>query len=125
MVTSSSSSRGERCAAIARSGVLPTGLGGRAVVALLLALEPGLASPGPLELVLDVDGQLAQPLGLDLDLVAVHERVETAMVGAGGQDVAGFEGVNRGDPLDAAGDLVGHVVGVEVLHQGTVVPELD
>ena len=69
--------------------------------------------------------QLAQACAFELDRVAVHERVQAAMVGAGGEDVARLQRVDGGDPLDAARDLVRHVVGVEVLLQLAVDPQLD
>src|SRR5205823_4306451 len=103
--------------------VLSADLRGRVAAALLLHLEAGLAGPGPLQFILHVDGELADSLGLDLDLVAVHKRVQAAMVGAGGQDVARLQRVDRRDPLDAPRDVVRHVVGVEVLHQDAAVPE--
>ena len=62
---------------------------------LLLALEARLARPGALEVVAHVEAQPAQALGLELDLVAVLERVQAAMVGAGGEDVAGLQRVDR------------------------------
>jgi len=45
------------------------------------------------------------------------------MIGPRGENVTRLEGVDGGDPLDAAGDLVGHVVGVEVLLQLAVDPQ--
>ena len=47
------------------------------------------------------------------------------MVGAGRQDVARQQRVDRRHPLDAAGDLVRHVVGVELLHHSAVVGQHD
>ena len=35
----------------------------------------------------------------ELDVVAVHERIEPSMVGAGYENVAGVQRVNRGDPF--------------------------
>src|SRR5271165_1731189 len=92
---------------------------------LLVHLQTGLASPGTLQLVLDVESKPAETVDLELDLVAVLEGVEAAVVGAGGDDVARLQGVDRGQPLDAARDLVCHIAGVEVLHQGAVVPQPD
>src|SRR5262249_13800002 len=79
--------------------------------ALVLHVEARLATPGALEVVAHVEAQLAEPFGLELDHVTVLEGVEAAVVGAGRQYVAGLEGVDRADPLDAARDLVRHVVG--------------
>src|SRR5215203_5098928 len=59
----------------------------------LLVLETGDARPGSLVLVLDLDVQRAKPLAGKLNLVAIHERVQSAMVGAGGQDIAGQQRV--------------------------------
>src|SRR5258705_12717435 len=58
---------------------------------LLLALEPGFARPGALQLVFHADDEPAQPVHFQLDPIAVLERREAAMVGAGGQDVARLE----------------------------------
>src|SRR5882672_3852329 len=96
---------------------------GRLLRRLLVHLQSRPPIPGALQLVLDVEGELPDAVDFELDLVAVHERVEAAMVGAGGDDVAGLQRVDRRQPLDAARDLVPHVVGVEVLHQGAVVPQ--
>src|SRR5262249_34104406 len=105
--------------------VLAGRLRGRAFLALVLAGQARLAAPGALEVVADADVQPAEALALQLDGVAVLEAAEPAMVGAGGEDVAGLQRVDRRHPLDAARDLVGHVVGVEVLLQLSVHPELD
>src|SRR5262245_63531921 len=80
--------------------VLPGQLRRRSVLALVLAVEPGLARPGALEIVAHVEAQPTEPLGLQLDAVAVLEAAQPTMVGAGGQDVAGLQGVDRRDPLD-------------------------
>src|SRR5205807_4369528 len=108
-----------------RGRVLPGQLRRRALELLFLTVEPGLPAPGPLEVVPDVEAQPAEPIGLDLDAIAVLEAAEPAMVRAGRDDVAGVEGVDRGDPLDAARDLVGHVARVVVLLELAVHPELD
>src|SRR5262249_50154651 len=107
-------------------GVLAGGL--RRRPAFLLAFGRLLgrgAGPGALELVLAVELQAGEAFGLELDHVAVHERAQAAMVGAGREDVAGFHRVDRAHPLDTARDLVRHVVGVEVLLEGAVDPQLD
>src|SRR5215467_4166999 len=84
---------------------------------LFLPIEPRLTAPGALEVVADVEAQPAELLGLDLDAIAVLEPAEPAMIRAGGKNVAGIERMDRGDPLDAARNLVGHVAGVVVLLQ--------
>src|SRR5688572_28929634 len=75
---------------------------GDALAALLRPLEPGGTSPGALELVAYLDAQLAEALGLELHRVAVHEARQAAMVGAGGEDVARLERVDRSHPFDRA-----------------------
>src|SRR5437867_1379089 len=67
----------------------------RLLVGLFVALEARLARPGPLQIVIDAEGQAAEALSFELDLVTVHKRVEAAMVGAGGDDVAGQQRVDR------------------------------
>ena len=88
-------------------------------------VEPRFPAPGALELVAHVEAQLAEPFDFQLDHVAVHERVQAAVIGAGRQNVAGLQRMDRADPLDAARDLVRHVVGVEVLLQYAVDPQPD
>src|ERR1700687_966815 len=68
---------------------------------LAVTLQSRLACPGPLEIV--ADGYLEPPQAFDFQLhhIAVHERIEPAVVGAGRDDVAGIEMVDRGHPLDA------------------------
>src|ERR1700752_1877088 len=51
-------------------------------------LEAGLARPAPLQIVFDAELQPAEPFGFELDRIPVHERVETPVVGPGGDDVA-------------------------------------
>src|SRR5580704_7915893 len=63
-------------------------LGVHAFRAALLMLQAGDARPRALLIVAHRDVQRAAALAGELDLVAVHERIEPAMVGAGGQDVA-------------------------------------
>src|ERR1700745_882412 len=64
----------------------------------LVHLETRLTFPFALQLVLDVAGEPAEALGLDFDFVAVHKRIETAMVCAGGDDVARLQRMDRGQP---------------------------
>ena len=52
-------------------------------VSFLGALQPGLARPGALQGIADVDGELAEALAFQLDFVAIHEGVEAAMRAAG------------------------------------------
>src|SRR5262245_34722500 len=40
---------------------------------LLLAVEPGLTQPCPLQLIFDVEPKFPQPLSFEFDDVAVHE----------------------------------------------------
>src|SRR5436190_19767562 len=72
---------------------------GRLLLRRLMHLEARLALPFALQLVLDAESEAPEPLGLDLDLVAVHERIEPAMVGARGDDVARLRGGDRGHPI--------------------------
>src|SRR5262245_20891893 len=92
---------------------------------LLLVLQPGVTRPGALEVVAHADAQLAESFGFQLDLIAVLERAQASMIRAGRQNVAGLERVDRRHPLDAARDLVSHVVAVEVLLQRAVHPQPD
>ncbi len=88
-------------------------------------LEARGPRPGPLEVVFDVNREAAEMLDFQFDLIAVHKRVKAPVVGAGGEHVAGLERMHGTDPRDTFRDVVGHVVGVEVLEQLPVVPELD
>src|SRR5262249_58198976 len=76
-----------------RRCVLPGQLRCRAFLLLLLPVQPRLAAPGALEVVADVEGQAAHPLGLDLDPVAVLEATEPPVIGAGRDYVARGERV--------------------------------
>ena len=78
-----------------RRRVLAGQLRRRRVEALVLPVEPRLARPGALQLVAHVEAQAAETLDLQLDRVAVLEAVQPAMVGAGRQDVAGLQRVDR------------------------------
>src|SRR5258707_14008534 len=91
-------------------------IAGRLLRRLLMHLQAGLASPGALQLVLHVEGEPSETVDLQLDLVAVHARVEDAMVGDCSDDVARLLGVERGKPLDATRDRVRHVSGGVVLY---------
>src|SRR2546426_4253580 len=104
--------------------VFPGQLRCRALELFLLPVQPGLPAPGALEVVPDVETQAAELLGLDLDPVPVLESAQAAMVRARRDDVAGVQRVDRGDPLDAARNLVGHVARVVVLLELAVHPEL-
>jgi hypothetical protein len=79
-----------RSSALLRRRVFAAGLlGVHAFGTALLMLQAGDARPGALLIVTHRDVQRAAAFAGELDLVAVHERIEAAMVGAGGQDVAG------------------------------------
>src|SRR5262249_5572235 len=112
-------------ALLRRRSVLAAELRRRPFQPFRLPIEPGLPGPGALEVVPDGEAQPAQALGLHLDRIAVLVRAETTVVGAGGENVTGLERVDRGDPLDASRDLVGHVAGAEALLQGAVDPQPD
>ena len=58
-------------------GVLAGELRGLPFQSLLLPLQPRLSGPGALEIVADFHMQPAQRLGLELDEVAILERIET------------------------------------------------
>jgi glucoamylase len=88
---------------------------GHFLVTLLLALETRLARPCAFQIVAHRDRQPAQAFGLDLDLVAILEGIEAAMIGTGGENIARLQRVDRADELDAARNLMPHVVGVEAL----------
>src|SRR5437870_5756364 len=107
-----------------RRRVLSGQLRCRALELLLLPVQTSLPAPGALEVVPYVEAQPAELLGLDLDPITVLEAAQAAMVGAGRDDVTGLERVDRGDPLDAARDLVGHVARVVVLLEVPVHPQL-
>src|SRR6185295_11960285 len=110
---------------LARGGCMLTGqLGRRPLLTLLLTIQTRLTTPGALEVVTHVEAQPAEPLDFELDHVAVLESAQAAVVGAGGENVAGLQRVDRRDPLDAARDLVGHVTGVEVLLELAIDPQL-
>src|SRR6516164_3666301 len=93
----------------------------RAFCSALLVLQASDACPGTLQIITHCDVQRAAALTGELDVVAVHERIEPSMVGAGCENVAGVQRVNRGDPFNAARNLMRHVVSVEILHDNTVV----
>src|SRR5438445_9814933 len=111
-------------ALLRRRRVLSGQLRCRALELLLLPVQTGLPAPGALEVVPYVEAQPAELLGLDLDPIAVLETAQAAMVGAGRDDVAGLERVDRGDPYDAARDLVRHVARAVVLLDVRVDPQL-
>src|SRR5262249_13755559 len=108
---------------LAGGRVLAGQLGRRPFLLLLLPLEPCLPCPRALEAIAHAEAEPAQAVRLQLDLVAVLEGAEPPVVGAGGEDVAGLERVDGGDPLDAPGNLVRHVAGVEVLLEHRIDPE--
>ena len=67
---------------------------------LLLPLQPRLARPSALERVLDVNPQATEPISLQVDDVLVVEGIETAVVGAGRQNVPRLQRVDRAHPFD-------------------------
>src|SRR6516162_4208194 len=71
----------------------------RAFCSALLVLQASDACPGALQIIAHCDVQRAVALTGELDVVAVHERIEPSMVGAGYENVAGVQRVNRGDPF--------------------------
>src|SRR5688572_32399832 len=107
------------CAGMTRSGfrVFPGELRRRCFLLFVLPVEARVASPRALQLVLHFELEPPELLRFDLDRVAILERRQPAMVGAGREDVAGIDGVDRRHPFDTARDLVRHVVGVEVLFE--------
>ena len=105
--------------------VLARELRAQALEAGLGPLVPRLAFPGAPQIIADVHPQAAERTDLQLEHVAVDQRVQTTMVRAGRDDVAGLERMHRGDERNALGDRVRHVGRVEVLHQGPVVPQTD
>ena len=88
-------------------------------------LKTRVARPGALQIVFHIDMQHAQTFALELNLIAVHEWVQTAVIGAGGQHIARLQSMDRAHPLDATRNLVRHVVGVEILFDDTVDLERD
>src|SRR5262249_21509325 len=97
----------------------------RAFCSALLVLQASDACPGALQIITHCDVQSAAALTGELDLVAVRERIKPSMVGAGCENVAGVQRVNRGDPFNAARNLMRHVISVEILYDNTVVCQPD
>src|SRR5688572_33343850 len=88
-----------------RLRVLAGELRRRAFLVLLLAVEARLAAPRAFELVLHVELEPPQSFRFDFDHVAVLERGEAPVIGAGREDVAGLYRMDRAHPLDAARDF--------------------
>src|SRR6516165_8311770 len=63
----------------------------RAFCSALLVLQASDACPGALQIIAHCDVQRAAALTGELDVVAVHERIEPSMVGAGCENVAGVQ----------------------------------
>src|SRR4051794_1693753 len=80
-------------------------LGVRTFRSALLMLQTSDARPGAFERVAHRDVQRAAALAGELDLVAVHERIESSMIGAGCENVAGLQRMDGSDPFDAAGNV--------------------
>jgi len=93
--------------------------------AAFLMLQPSDARPGTLERIPHRDVQRAAAFAGELDLVTIHERVEPAVISPSRQNIARLERMDGRYPLDAARNLVRHVVGIEVLIQGAVIGERD
>src|ERR1700741_517165 len=87
-------------------GVLAGELGRVALQPLLLALKARFARPGAIQLVADLHREPAQAVDFELHGIAVLQRRQTAMVGAGGDEVARLQIMDARDPFDAARDLV-------------------
>ena len=71
----------------------------RAFCSALLVLQASDACPGAFQIIAHCDVQRAAAFTGELDVVAVHERIEPSMIGAGCENVAGVQRVNRGDPF--------------------------
>ena len=89
----------------------------------LFVLQASDARPGTLKIVAHCDVQRAAAFAGQLHLVAVHKRIKSSMIGAGCENVAGLQRVDRRDPFDTARNLVRHVVSVEILHHSAIVRE--
>src|SRR6266700_1994747 len=74
-------------------GVFARQLRSGAFLTFLLPLQPRFARPGAIEGIFDAEPQSAQPFSFQLDRIAVHERVQAAVVGARSQNIARLEGV--------------------------------
>src|SRR6516165_6874688 len=72
----------------------------------LFVLQASDARPSTLQVVAHCDVQRAAALAGQLHLVAVHERIKSSMIGAGGENVAGLQRVDGSDPFDTARNLV-------------------
>src|SRR5262249_39551824 len=108
-----------------RGRVLARELRRRAFLSLLLTVEPRLPAPRALQIVAHVYAQFPEPLRFQLDQIAVLEAAQSSMVGARGEKIARLQRVDRGHPLDTAGNLVSHVAGIEVLLERPVHPQPD
>src|SRR5262245_60548609 len=58
---------------------------------LAMAIKPRLTGPGAFEIIAHIDPQPSEPGRFDLHHVAVHERIESAVIGAGGDEIARIE----------------------------------
>ena len=65
------------------------------------------------------------PFSFEHNHIAILERVQSAAIRAGGNDVSGLKRENRSDVLDAAFNLVSHIIRVEVLLQIAVIAQLN
>src|SRR6478609_1155175 len=78
-----------------RGRVFPANLRRRRVEALLLPIQPRLARPPPFQFVTHLEAELAEAAAFQLDRVAVHEAGQTTVIGAGGEDVARLQRMDR------------------------------
>ena len=58
------------------------------IEAFLLTLEARLAAPGAHQGIADFEGKPPEAIDLELDMIFVLERMQAAVVGAAGQNVA-------------------------------------
>src|SRR4051794_12774166 len=61
------------------------------ILPVFLALSARFTGPRSMQVVAHADPQAAKALRFEFDRIAVHERVQAAMVGAGRQDVTRLE----------------------------------
>ena len=80
--------------------------------------------PRALERVAHVEAHAADPVDLEVHDLAVLQRTQPLVVGAAGDEVAGVQGHDARGELDQLGHQVLHVVGVVVVAELAVDPEL-
>src|SRR5262249_16472595 len=84
--------------------VLAGELGRQCIETFLLALKPCLPAPGALQIVPDVNRKPSELIDFELDTVPILGSVQSTVVRAARQNVAGFQRMQRACPLDAARD---------------------